>query len=103
MKYSDTPLLEFFTREDEFGDVEAREYVWLSPLRPIGYTSLLGFLEGRRVPKHRKHMEQLLEQYGCRTLEGFLQVSHALSLNDIFCVKPAGFSPALAGCFAVSE
>ena len=90
LQNKDVPLLEFSTREDKFGDVKAREHAWLSPLRPIGYTSLLGFLEGRRAPKHRKHIEQLLEQYGCRTLEGFLQVSHALSLNDTFWVKPAG-------------
>ena len=85
----DTPFLEFSTQEDEFGDVVALEETWFSSLRPIGYKSLLSFLEGRRAPKHRKHIEQLLEQYGCRTLEGFLQVSHALSLNDTFWVKQA--------------
>ena len=58
-------------------------------MRPIGDKSLLSFLEGRRAPKHRKHIEQLLEKYGCCTLDGFLQVSHAPSLNDIFWVKQA--------------
>ncbi|WP_270913903.1 HipA protein [Allofournierella sp. CML151] len=85
----DTPFLEFSTQEDEFGDVMALERTWFSSLRPIGYKSLLSFLEGRRAPKHRKHIEQLLAQYGCRTLDGFLQVSHTLSLNDTFWVKPA--------------
>ena len=85
----DVPLLEFSTRADEFGDVAAQEKAWLSPLRPIGYRSLQSFLEGRRAPKHRKHIEQLLAQYGCHTLDGFLQVSHALSLNDTFWVKQA--------------
>ena len=85
----DTPFLEFSTQEDEFGDVMALERTWFSSLRPIGYKSLLSFLEGRRAPKHRKHIEQLLAQYGCRTLDGFLQVSHALSLNDTFWVKQA--------------
>ena len=83
----DTPFLKFSTYQNEFGDVSAQETAWLSPLRPIGYRSLLGFLEGRRAPKHRKHIEQLLAQYGCLTLDGFLQVSHALSLNDTFWVK----------------
>ena len=82
-----TPFLEFSTQEDEFDDVMALERIWFSSLRPIGYKSLLSFLEGRRAPKHRKHIEQLLAQYGCRTLDGFLQVSHALSLNDTFWVK----------------
>ncbi len=85
----DTPFLEFSTQEDEFGDVMALERTWFSSLRPIGYKSLLSFLEGRRAPKHRKHIEQLLAQYGCRTLDGFLQVSHTLSLNDTFWVKQA--------------
>lgn len=75
----DTAFLEFSTLKDEFGDVVALEGTWFSSLRPIGYKSLLSFLEGRRAPKHRKRIEQLLAQYGCRTLEGFLQVSHALS------------------------
>ena len=41
-------------------------------LRPIGLQSLTAWLEKRRAPKRRKHMEQLLEQYGCVGLEGFL-------------------------------
>ena len=49
--------------------------------------SLTAWLEKRRAPKRRKHMEQLLEQYGCVGLEGFLRVTHALSLNDTFWVK----------------
>ena len=44
-----------------------------------GLQSLTAWLEKRRVPKRRKHMEQLLEQYGCVGLEGFLRVTHALS------------------------
>lgn len=85
----DTPFLEFSTQEDKFCDVVALEGIWLSSLRPIGDKSLLSFLEGRRAPKHRKHIEQLLEKYGCCTLDGFLQVSHAPSLNDTFWVKQA--------------
>ena len=56
-------------------------------LRPIGLQSLTAWLEKRKAPKHRKHIEQLLEQYGCVGLEEFLHVTHALSLNDIFWVK----------------
>ena len=54
---------------------------------PIGYRGLAAFLEHRKAPKHREHIRQLLEQYGCDDLEGFLQVTHALSLNDTFWVK----------------
>lgn len=41
----------------------------------------------RKAPKHREHIQQLLEQYGCDDLEGFIQVTHALSLNDTFWVR----------------
>ena len=62
----DVPILEFSSHEDEYGEILVQEKMWLSDLRPIGYLDLQSFLEGRRAPKHRKHIEQLLEQYGCR-------------------------------------
>lgn len=57
---------------------------------PSGYRGLAAFLEHRKAPKHREHIRQLLEQYGCDDLEGFLQVTRALSLNDTFWVKRQG-------------
>ena len=56
----------------------ARRVLLYTDLRPIGLQSLTAWLEKRRAPKRRKHMEQLLEQYGCVGL-GFLRVTHALS------------------------
>lgn len=46
-------------------------------------------MEGRRAPKHRAHIEELLKECGCDTLDGFIRVSHALTLNDTFWVKGA--------------
>ncbi len=86
----DTPLLEFRCRRNEFDEPEFFETRWLTELRPIGYLSLSSFLERRRAPKHRKHIQQLLEQYGCDDPEGFLRVTHAVSLNDTFWVREAG-------------
>lgn len=82
-----TPLLRFECYQDDFGETEVRELEWLSSVRPIGYQGLYSFLDHRKAPKHRKHIEQLLNRYGCDELEGFLRVSHALSLNDTFWVK----------------
>lgn len=45
------------------------------------------FLSNRRAPKHREHIEKLLKKCNCDTLSGYLNVSHALSLNDTFWVK----------------
>lgn len=46
-------------------------------------------MKGRRAPKQRKYFQQLLERYDCDDLEGFLKVTHAVSLNDTFWVKQA--------------
>ncbi len=75
--------------QDEFGEESAILDEWYTDLRPLGLQSLTAWLEKRKAPKHRKHIEQLLEQYGCAGLEGFLHVTHALSLNDTFWVREA--------------
>ena len=45
------------------------------------------FVKNRRAPKHRENIKKLLETSGCDTVQGFLEVSHALSLIDTFWVK----------------
>lgn len=83
----DEPWALFSCIQDEFGEESAVLNEWYTDLRPLGLQSLTAWLEKRKAPKHRKHIEQLLEQYGCVDLEGFLRVTHALSLNDTFWVK----------------
>ena len=85
----DLPMLAFHCRRNEFDEPEFFEDQWLTALRPIGYRGLPAFLDQRKAPKHRKHIQQLLEQYGCDDPEGFLRVTHALSLNDTFWVREA--------------
>ena len=83
----DVPMLEFRCQRNEFNEPEFFEEQWLIGSRPIGYHNLVAFLKRRRSPKHRKHIKQLLEQYGCNDLEGFLHTTHALSLNDTFWIR----------------
>lgn len=83
----DTALLLFYCTRNEFDEPEFFEDTWYSELRPIGYRSLAAFLEHRKAPKHRQHINDLLERYGCDDLEGFIRVAHALSLNDTLWVK----------------
>ena len=85
----DLPMLAFHCRRNEFDEPEFFEDQWLTALRPIGYRGLPAFLDQRKAPKHRKHIQQLLEQYGCDDPEGFLRITHALSLNDTFWVREA--------------
>lgn len=81
------PILHFSCRRNEYEELEAIELEWCASVRPLGYYDLSSYLEGRKAPKHRKHIEELLERYNCNDLEGFLRVTHALSLNDTFWVK----------------
>lgn len=60
----DVPVLEFLCRRNEFDEPEFFECQWHTSRRPIGYRGLASFLERRKAPKHRKHIQQLLEQYG---------------------------------------
>lgn len=85
----DALVLTFLCCRNAFDEPEFTELMWATDLRPIGYTDLTAFLEHRKAPKHREHIRALLEQYGCDDLEGFLRVSHALSLGDTFWVKEA--------------
>ena len=85
----DSRVLRFACERNIFDEPEFTELEWMTPLRPIGYGNLHGFLARRQAPKHRRHIRELLERYGCDDLDGFLRVTHALSLNDTFWVKEA--------------
>ena len=61
----DIPVLDFTCRRNEFDEPEFFEGTWHVDYRPIGYRGLAAFLEHRKAPKHREHIRQLLEQYGC--------------------------------------
>jgi len=84
----DTRMLDFECYRNVFDEPEFFELQWHVDYRPIGYRSLTLFLEQRKAPKHRKYIQELLEQYNCHDLEGFVRVTFALSLNDTFWVKP---------------
>jgi len=86
----DASMLRFTCERNAFDEPEFAEIEWMTKLRPIGYGNLGDFLARRQAPKHRKHIKELLERYGCDDLEGFLRVTHALSLNDTFWVKETG-------------
>lgn len=83
----DTPVLTFGCARNDFDEPEFRDGSWLVDYRPIGYVELESFLDRGKAPKHRQHIQALLEPYGCDDLEGYLRVTHALSLNDTFWVK----------------
>ena len=68
----DIVWLEFRCQRNEYLEVTAQEEVWHTEMRPFGYTNLTDFLERRKAPKHRAHIAELLRQYGCQELDGYL-------------------------------
>ncbi len=82
----DTEIAEFEV-DTLFDDITiVKQYVKL----PEWFGNLDSFIINRRAPKQRENIEELLRLSGCNTLQGFLDVSHALSLVDTFWVKRIG-------------
>ena len=73
-------------------------------LLPLNMTScpndieLRRFLDSRRIPKNRAYIERILAPFGLRPSDtkGIIDVTKGMSLNDSYCVVPAGETP----CFA---
>ena len=83
----DVPMLSFLCERNEFDEPVFRELFWCVAYRPIGYKSLISFLEKRRALAYRPHIHQILDQYGEGDLEAFIEATHAVSLNDTFWIK----------------
>ena len=73
---------------DEFNDLYFEIHHIFSQL-PIGFKTFKDWIENRRAPSNRQHIEKLLKRCNCYDLEGFLQVTNAATLNDTFWVRPA--------------
>lgn len=56
-------------------------------IRPYGYDGIGQWISQRQAPKHRQYIADLLRMCGCYNLDGFIRVTHALSLNDTFWIK----------------
>lgn len=69
-------------------DTEVIEIKRFTQPLPIGFTTVKEWIESRKAPNHREHIEQLLNQCGINDLVSYLKITYALSLNDTFWVKP---------------
>lgn len=59
---------------------------------PSWITDFESFISHRSAPRGREHIQELLQRSGCNTMQGFLDVTHALSLTDSFWIKKADSS-----------
>ena len=85
----DDVLLEFQITENGLGQ-EIIEKKSFSEKRPIGFTDIATWIENRNYAKHKQHFKKWIAEWGIDNTEGFLNVTHALGINDTLWVKAKG-------------
>jgi hypothetical protein len=83
----DAKIAMFESTRNEFKEVQFQTIEQYGKL-PIGINNIQTWIENRKAPKHRAHIEELLRSIGCYDLDGYIRITHALNLNDTFWVKP---------------
>lgn len=84
----DTEIAYFESLRDEYQDITFNMIDKYSQKLPIGFKDIGTWIVNRQAPKHRAHIESLLRSCGCYDLDGYIRITHALTLNDTFWVKP---------------
>lgn len=92
LKNKDKNLLAFSVSLDDFSQsicTEIERYVSADMLPP-SFLTISEWLERRNYAKHKAHLRKWLKEWQIDTIKGFLDVTHALGLNDTLWVCPAG-------------
>ncbi len=84
----DSKVLYFESETDEYGDTYLEAVSEPQDVLPIGFSDIHSFVSQRQAPKHRAHINEIMRQAGCAHLEGYIEITKALTLNDTFWVKP---------------
>lgn len=85
------PLLSFYPQEVIDGFLELKEdkcYVEQCLLPPC-FSDIDTWVSNRNYAKHKEHLQCWLHEWGIDNAIGFLDITHALSLNDSLWVKKA--------------
>lgn len=83
----DDKLLAFRTETSALG-TKITETTSYDNRRPLGWNGIEQWVDARNYAKHKDHFQAMLKDWQMDTVDGFLQVSHALGLNDTLWVKP---------------
>lgn len=83
-------VLVSFTTEEALGVTEITQERAFGKYLPMGYTDIATWIDHRNYAKHRDHFKQWLKAWGIDTVDGFLQITHCLGLNDTLWVRQAG-------------
>ena len=54
---------------------------------PFGFKDINAWIDGRKASKHNNHLQAIMKQLGCDSNEGFVQVTHAATINDTFWIR----------------
>lgn len=54
---------------------------------PYGFDSINNWLENRKSSKHNAHLKIIMKELGCAESTGYIDITHACSINDTFWVK----------------
>lgn len=54
---------------------------------PFGFKDINAWIDGRKASKHNNHLQAIMKQMGCDSNEGFVQVTHAATINDTFWIR----------------
>ena len=82
----DNRILSFETTRT-LGDVIVTEKERFSNRLPIGFTDISLWLENRNYAKHKDSLKKYLKDWGIENIEGFIDITHCLGLNDTLWVK----------------
>lgn len=83
----DDKLLAFRTETDALG-TRITEIESYSDRRPLGWRGIERWIDDRNRAKRKNHFRNMLKDWRMDTPDGFLQMSHALGLNDTLWVRP---------------
>ena len=91
LKNKNKNLLAFTVNIDDFSQYTCKEVERYVPdeLLPPSFFSISEWLERRNYAKHKSHLRRWLHDWQIDTLKGFIDITHALGLNDTLWVCPS--------------
>ena len=82
-------LLSFRVALDEFFQGHCEEIERYGLPLPPSFNTIHDWVERRNYAKHKAHLQRWLREWQLDTIQGFLDITHALGLNDTLWVRKA--------------
>ncbi len=79
-------MLEFNIEISPLGESINTERVFTDKF-PKGFNDISTWLNNRNYAKHKQHFKKWLSEWGIDTIQGFIDITHGLGINDCLWVK----------------